>query len=46
MKRRLATAAASCGRTASDMDSSAWNRTGWVRDDLLSDGGSLIYCGF
>ncbi|WP_033310122.1 SH3 domain-containing protein [Streptomyces iakyrus] len=93
-----ATAAASCGRTASDMDSSAWNRTanganersgsstscasngiaynthrldyhcytrigntsetwtylrndttgtsGWVRDDLLSDGGSLVYCGF
>lgn len=28
------------------MDSSAWNRTGWVRDDLLCDGGSLIYCGF
>ncbi|MFD6170379.1 SH3 domain-containing protein [Streptomyces coeruleorubidus] len=93
-----ASAAASCGRTASDMDSSSWDRTanganqrsgsstgcailgiaynthnldyhcytrigntsetwtylrndttgttGWVRDDLLNDGGSLHYCGF
>ncbi|MFC9683576.1 SH3 domain-containing protein [Streptomyces sp. NPDC056948] len=91
-------AAASCGRTASDTDGSAWDRTanganersgsstgcasnglaynthrldyhcytrigdtsetwtylrndntgkyGWVRDDLLSDGGSVEYCGF
>jgi hypothetical protein len=91
-----ASAAASCGTTVSDRDSSSWGRTanganersgsstscavkgiayntqtldyhcytwgsdyswtflrndatgvtGWVRDDLLSDGGSTVYCGF
>jgi hypothetical protein len=92
-----AAAHAPCGTTATDIDSSAWNKTanganertgsstgctikgiaynthrldyhcytfandgstwtflrndstgvtGWVRDDLLSDGGSLVYCGF
>ncbi|WP_306316289.1 MULTISPECIES: SH3 domain-containing protein [unclassified Streptomyces] len=91
-----AAAAAACGKTASDKDSSSWGKTanganertgsstsctskgiaysshtldyhcytragdytwtylrndttgvtGWVRDDLLSDGGSLDYCGF
>ncbi len=34
------------GLTWTYLHDSTINRSGWIRDDLLTDGGSFSYCGF
>ncbi|MCS0638523.1 SH3 domain-containing protein [Streptomyces sp. LP05-1] len=34
------------GKTWTYLRNDSTGVTGWIRDDLLSNGGSLVYCGF